>query len=1470
MVNGPVPDSNNSYQWYRDGVAISNGTSYSGATSRELLFSNVNQTHQAAYHCVLIHGGTCYVSRTSNTVNITVQPAGPTLTSVPNSTSTETCPGTPVTLGPVEATGVDFTYQWYKVLSPTSNLPLSDGFPLGNQTQFSGTATGTLTISNAASSAGGVYFCKVAGVCSSIDRAYQCTVTIIPGIEFDESFGIDPVVSPAGTFCEAYPPATGVFIRAQATSATGSQVYYRWYKKSGANFVRLFDGWQAGSASYITGANTNQIQLEDIRTTASGEYRCRASTDPNFNPACGTVDGRIQTLTVVNSTSSIVTYPQNLQLCLGSEAVFAVSATGNPRYVWSGPAATGGYVVLQDGVQAGTGTVVSGATTNTLRLSGIHAADLGRYKCEVLNSCGFGAGGVATADLTTFDAPAITAQPPATMSVCVGSTAFVSVGATGNGLSYQWMRNGVDLTQTSTYSNVNSPTLLVAIGANFTTANFSCRITGTCTSIVSNATSLSRSSPVVISTQPVAVSGCAGIDANFSVAISSGTNPTYQWRRNGIALADGDSIYGANSPSLTLLAVGTASAGYYRCDITNACGVVASNVVALDIQSPVVITPPAAQSACTGGTISFTVEASGSNLSFAWRNGNLTVMTPGTKTNGTVVTITNSANSSTMTMTNTQDADIANFYHARITNSCGAISSPAAAVTFNPSATITTHPLPQTVCAGSPASLSVSASGGAVTYQWQKDGVNIADGGIYSGVTTSVLSIINGQTGDSGLYRCRVTNLCGTGTLNSNAAQVTFNPLVVITAQPVAQPVCLGSNASFSVTATGGPFTYQWQKDTVNIAGATSSTLNLTGINAASVGSYRCRVTNNCNTVTSSAAALTINTPTITNQPDAFAGCAGSNATFTITASGSNPTYQWKKGSTNLVDGGRISGATTRILTISSLVAGDAASNYNCVVTTPCGSVTTSNAALTISNTPPVITTHPVSQDICTGSSAIFRVIASGSNLKYQWQKNGVNMSGETNSTLFLDLGPIVGTYRCIVSNGCGSVTSNSATLAIFSPVAVTIQPVTQTVCAGHDENLSVSANNALLWQWQKLTAPNVWTNVVDGGNVAGSNGPTLYFALITTDNAGSYRCILSNGCNSITTNTAVITVNTPVVITEAPLAHAACESGNTTFSVGATGSGLVYRWQRNNVNLTDGGQYSGVLTPTLTITGVTAANAGNFRCRLTGTCSSAMFTPNAALTITTTSPVITTQPGAAAVCEGADANFSVVSTGFESFQWKKNGVDLTDGADIAGATTANLTLAAIDVADLANYSCDITNGCGTTTSDAAPLTFSGSPPEITTQPESATSCNPRAAEFSLQAAGEGLSYQWQWLPAFAPAWMNLVEGDNFEFGVPLLSVTGVDSATISVTPLDGMANNAALRCIVTNTCGTLTSDPAEFTVEECCIGDHNFDGGVDGADIDSFFIDWEAGVSSADVNLDGGVDGSDVDVFFGRWEAGC
>jgi photosystem II stability/assembly factor-like uncharacterized protein len=54
------------------------------------------------------------------------------------------------------------------------------------------------------------------------------------------------------------------------------------------------------------------------------------------------------------------------------------------------------------------------------------------------------------------------------------------------------------------------------------------------------------------------------------------------------------------------------------------------------------------------------------------------------------------------------------------------------------------------------------------------------------------------------------------------------------------------------------------------------------------------------------------------------------------------------------------------------------------------------------------------------------------------------------------------------------------------------------------------------------------------------------------------------------------------------------------------------------------------------------------------------------------------------------------------------------------------------------------------------------------------------------------------------------------------------------------------------------------------CAADFNDDGGVDGGDIEAFFLAWQAGNSPADINGDGGVDGSDVQSFFTLWEQGC
>jgi hypothetical protein len=168
---------------------------------------------------------------------------------------------------------------------------------------------------------------------------------------------------------------------------------------------------------------------------------------------------------------------------------------------------------------------------------------------------------------------------------------------------------------------------------------------------------------------------------------------------------------------------------------------------------------------------------------------------------------------------------------------------------------ITSHPADRSVSEGQTASFSVSATGsGTLTYQWQKNRVNIA-GATASSYTTPVLAIND----NNNKYRCIVTNAGGSATSNEATLTVTTNA-PVITSHPADRSVNEGQTASFSVSATGsGTLTYQWQKNRVNIAGATASsyTTPVLAINDNN-NKYRCIVTNAGGSATSNEATLTV------------------------------------------------------------------------------------------------------------------------------------------------------------------------------------------------------------------------------------------------------------------------------------------------------------------------------------------------------------------------------------------------------------------------------------------------------------------------------------------------------------------------------------------------------------------------------------------------------------------------------------
>ncbi len=177
---------------------------------------------------------------------------------------------------------------------------------------------------------------------------------------------------------------------------------------------------------------------------------------------------------------------------------------------------------------------------------------------------------------------------------------------------------------------------------------------------------------------------------------------------------------------------------------------------------------------------------------------------------------------------------------------------PPAAINATP-VSITSQPSGQTVNPAASATFNVTATGdGTLAYQWRKNGVDI------SGATTSSYTIASAAETDEGSYTVVVTGL--RGPVTSSAAVLEVNAPVTIATQPLAQKKNLGSSVTFTVVAGGtGPFTYQWKKAGLDIAGATDSSYRIASVAESDEGSYTVVVGGAGGPVTSNAAVLTVN-----------------------------------------------------------------------------------------------------------------------------------------------------------------------------------------------------------------------------------------------------------------------------------------------------------------------------------------------------------------------------------------------------------------------------------------------------------------------------------------------------------------------------------------------------------------------------------------------------------------------------------
>ena len=213
----------------------------------------------------------------------------------------------------------------------------------------------------------------------------------------------------------------------------------------------------------------------------------------------------------------------------------------------------------------------------------------------------------------------------------------------------------------------------------------------------------------------------------------------------------------------------------------------------------------------------------------------------------------------------------------------------------------------------------------------------------------------------------------------------------------------------------------------------------------------------------------------------------------------------------------------------------------------------------------------------------------------------------------------------------------------------------------------------------------------------SGVQTATLTIHQVSANDAGDYRCMVTDDFGSTPSAYAPLTIGVPT-ITGQPADQNVCAGVSATFSVAATGSPpLTYQWQ---VSTNGGVTWSNVFGATIanyTFTTATSDNGKKYRCVITSACGSVTSNP-ATLIIST--PNITAQPANVTVCSDSTATFSVTATNATSYQWQVSTDWGSTWSDVAGATASVLTFATAPTDNYKQFRCCVSNGCTTTCSN--------------------------------------------------------------------------------------------------------------------------------------------------------------------------
>jgi len=549
------------------------------------------------------------------------------------------------------------------------------------------------------------------------------------------------------------------------------------------------------------------------------------------------------------------------------------------------------------------------------------------------------------------------------------------------------------------------------------------------------------------------------------------------------------------------------------------------------------------------------------------------------------------------------------------------------------------------------------AAGGYNSLALRADGIVVVWGNNSQGQTNVPAGLSNVVAMAAGTYHILALRADGTvAAWNYNYNGQTTVPAGLSSVVAVAA----GGEHSLALRANGTVAAWGY-----NYYGQATVSAGLTNVVAVAAGGYH-------------SLALSGNLAPFLNRPlIAQTVLAGATVTFRMSVTASQPCFfQWQMNGTDLP------GATNSLLVLTNVTTMQAG-NYSVIVSNSLGTVTSSNAHLTV--IPLVINTQPQGQTVMAGSTVSFDVNCQNLlPLTYQWRKQGANVPGATNNPLILTNVTIsqAGRYSVVVSNSAGTVASGNALLKVL-PLVINSSPQSQTVFAGSTVSFAASCQSVLplSYQWQ-----------LDGTNLPGANGNPLVLSNAMMSQAGTYSVLVSNSAGAVTSSNALLTV-IPLVINTSPQSQTVFAGSTVNFAAGCQSLlPLSCQWRLSGTNL------PGATGNPLVLTNVVLGQAGTYSVLVSNSAGSAV---SAKAVLTVIPLVLDTNLASQTAFAGSTVDFAVSCQSVLplSYQWRLSGTNLP------GATGNSLVLSNVDYSQAGIYSVLVSNSAITVTSSDALLT---------------------------------------------------------------------------------------------------------------------------------------------------------------------